>query len=96
LLSNQLAEKRYKNYKQRYTKAIDTKGKKLKETVIAEETLATNEQIADNKTIESLELMDQVNYSTVTYIFINHKPLKKRLWLMKKLLRLMFHLSENV
>jgi hypothetical protein len=79
LLSNQLAEKRYKNYKQRYTKAIDTKGKKLKETVIAEETLATNEQIADNKTIESLELMDQVNYSTVTLYIYQPQTIKEAL-----------------
>ncbi|MBK7668499.1 MAG: DUF4349 domain-containing protein [Sphingobacteriaceae bacterium] len=79
LLSNQLAEKRYKNYKQRYTKAIDTKGRKLKETVIAEETLATNEQIADNKTIESLELMDQVNYSTVTLYIYQPQTIKEAL-----------------
>ncbi len=79
LLSNQLAEKRYKNYKQRYTKAIDTKGRKLKETVIAEETLATSEQIADNKTIESLELMDQVNYSTVTLYIYQSQTIKEAL-----------------
>lgn len=79
LLSTQLAEKRYKNYKQRYTKAIDTKGKKLKETVIAEETLATSEQIADNKTIESLELMDQVNYSTVTLYIYQPQTIKEAL-----------------
>lgn len=79
LLSNQLAQKRYKNYKQRYTNAIDTKGKKLKETVIAEETLATNEQIADNKTIESLELMDKVNYSTVTLYIYQPQTIKEAL-----------------
>jgi PKD repeat protein len=77
LLSNQLAEKRYKNYKQRYTKAIDTKGKKLKETVNAEDNLAVNEQIADNKSIESLELMDQVNYSTVTLYIYQPQTIKE-------------------
>lgn len=77
LLSNQLAEKRYKNYKQRYTKAIDTKGKKLKETVNAEENLVVTEQIADNKTIESLELMDQVNYSTVTLYIYQPQTIKE-------------------
>jgi uncharacterized lipoprotein NlpE involved in copper resistance len=77
LLSNQLAEKRYKNYKQRYTSAIDTKGKKLKETVNAEDNLALNEQIADNKTIEGLELMDQVNFSTVTLYIYQPQTIKE-------------------
>jgi hypothetical protein len=77
LLSNQLAEKRYKNYKQRYTNAIDTKGKKLKETVNAEDNLAVNEQIADNNTIENMELMDKVNYSTVTLYIYQPQTIKE-------------------
>lgn len=77
LLSNQLAEKRYKDYKQRYTNAIDTKGKKLKETVNAEDNLAINEQIADSKKIENLELIDKVNYSTVTLYIYQPQTIKE-------------------
>ncbi len=77
LLSNQLAEKRYKNYKQRYTNAIDSKGKKLKETVTAEDNLAISNQLADNKTIENLELMDKVNYSTVTLYIYQPQTIKE-------------------
>jgi len=70
LLSNQLAENRYKHHKQRFTKAIDDKGKKLKETANAEDELLIKDEIADNTKIETLELMDKVSYSTVTlYIY---------------------------
>jgi hypothetical protein len=54
LLSNQLAEKRYKDHKQRFTKTIDTKGKKLKETVNAEDELLIKDGLADNTKIETM------------------------------------------
>lgn len=79
LLSNQFAEKRYKNYKQRYTTAIDTKGKKLKETANAEDNLVLTEQIADNTKIETLELLDKVNYSTVTLYIYQPQTIKETL-----------------
>lgn len=70
LLSNQLAEKRYAQHKQRFTNAIDTKGKKLRETAGAEDDLLAKQESADNTRIETMELLDQVNYSTVTlYIY---------------------------
>ncbi|MGZ3884801.1 MAG: DUF4349 domain-containing protein [Bacteroidia bacterium] len=70
LLSNQLAEKRFVQHKQRYTNAIDTKGKKLRETAGAENDLLSKQESADNTRVETLELLDQVNYSTVTlYIY---------------------------
>jgi hypothetical protein len=77
LLSNQLAEKRYKEHKQRFTKTIDSKGKKLKETVNAEDELLIKDEIADNTRIETLELMDQVNYSTVKLYIYQPETIKK-------------------
>lgn len=77
LLSNQLAENRYKNHKQRFTKAIDNKGKKLKETANAEDELLIKEEIADNTKIEALELMDKVSYSTVTLYIYQPQTMKE-------------------
>lgn len=79
LLSNQFAEKRYKNYKQYYTTAINTKGKKLKETANAEDNLVLTEQIADNTKIETLELMDKVSYSTITLYIYQPQTVKETL-----------------
>ena len=77
LLSNQFAENRYKNHKQRFTNAIDNKGKKLKETVNAEDNLLIKDEIADNTKIETLELMDKVSYSTVTLYIYQPQTIKE-------------------
>jgi hypothetical protein len=70
LLSNQLAEKRFAQHKQRFVAAIDFKGKKLRETTGAENDLLQKQENADNTRVETMELLDQVNYSTVTlYIY---------------------------
>jgi hypothetical protein len=79
LLANQLAENRYKKHKQRFTKTIDTKGKKLKESVNAEDELLIKDELADNTKIETMELMDQVNYSTVTLYIYQPETIKKML-----------------
>lgn len=79
LLSNQFAENRYKNHKQRLTNAIDNKGKKLKETATAEDDLLLKHIIADNTKIETLELMDQVSYSTVTLYIYQSQTVKETL-----------------
>lgn len=77
LLSNQYAENRYKNHKQRLTNAIDNKGKKLKETATAEDDLLLKQIIADNTKIETLELMDKVSYSTVTLYIYQAQTIKE-------------------
>jgi hypothetical protein len=70
LMSNQLAENRYKHHKVRFTEAIDKKGKKLEETADAEHSLLFKQENADNTRIETLDLLDQVSYSTITlYIY---------------------------
>jgi hypothetical protein len=70
LMANQLAENRFNKHKERFTEAIDEKGKKMRETAEAENSLLMKQENADNTRIETLELMDQVNYSTVTlYIY---------------------------
>lgn len=70
LLSNQLAQNRSKNYENRLEKAIDEKGKKLKEINPSEENLNHQKEINDNKKLENLALNDKVDFSTISlYIY---------------------------
>ncbi len=70
LLSNKMTENRLKKHNERLTKAIDDRGKKLNETNNAEENLLAKEQQSDESKLRSMELMEQVEYSTVTiYIY---------------------------
>lgn len=70
LLSNQLAQNRSKNYENRLEKAIDEKGKKLKEINPSEENLNNQKELNDNKKLENLALNDKVDFSTISlYIY---------------------------
>jgi hypothetical protein len=66
LVSSELRKKRYSKFEKRYEKAIETKGKKLTETTKTEENLLEYQANADNNQIETLQLKDNVNYSTIT------------------------------
>jgi hypothetical protein len=66
LFSNQLAEHRYHEYKNRLQKKIDNKDDKLNRVTDAEENVLEKQTLADNKRVESYDLSDQVNYSTVS------------------------------
>lgn len=66
LFSNQLAENRYKNFNNSLKqKTISTKAK-TNQVINAEENILNKQTAADEKRIESFELADQVNYSTIT------------------------------
>jgi len=70
MLSNQLAQNRSKNYENRLEKAIDEKGRKLKEINPSEENLNNQKEINDNRKLENLALNDKVNFSTISlYIY---------------------------
>jgi len=70
LIANQMAEARLKKYNERLTTAIDKRGKKLNETSNAEDNLLTRQESSDKAQLQSMELMEQVEYSTVTlYIY---------------------------
>jgi len=66
LLANQLTEKRVNFHTQRLTTAIETRGKKLGETTSAEGSLTDKQAEADNAKLASLNLEDQINYSTIS------------------------------
>lgn len=65
LLANRMAEERLAKQQQRLTKAIDQQGKKLPETVGAEDKLAGRSEESDNRRLSSIALMDKVKFSTV-------------------------------
>lgn len=66
LLSNQLSQKRSTHTEKRVEKAIDEKGKKINDIMEAENTLANQKEVNDNRTIDNLSLQDQINFSTIT------------------------------
>ena len=67
LFSNKLAENRYKNFNSSlHQKTNTTKTKtKTSQVINVEESILSKQTSADEKRIESLELADQVNYSTI-------------------------------
>jgi Domain of unknown function (DUF4349) len=66
LMASDLRKERYANFEKKYSKSIETKGRKLGETANAQETLFNYESEADVNKISTLGLRDQVNYSTIT------------------------------
>ena len=65
LLENSLKIKRNQKAEQRVEQAIHQRGKKLNETIQAEESLLNKQQEADASTIRNMHYMDQVNFSTI-------------------------------
>lgn len=60
-----LSEQRYKQYKQRIEKKSDANQLKLNHTLTAEESALDKQMAADAKRIETYELAEKVNYSTL-------------------------------
>ncbi|MEI6823078.1 MAG: DUF4349 domain-containing protein [Bacteroidota bacterium] len=79
LLSNKLTQQRTQNIERRITKAIDNRGKKLRETTSAEELLASKQEQSDVAKVSNLSLNDQINYSTITLSIYQRQALKREL-----------------
>jgi hypothetical protein len=77
LLSNRLTQKRAAKYEERLTDAIDNRGKKLRETISAEEILLNQQEQSDRAKLASLSLMDQVQFSTIN-LYIYQKSVAMR------------------
>ncbi len=71
-----LSEKRFDKHKQRLEKAIDTKGQKLNQLVDAENDLVLKQEIADNTKINTMELIHDVTYSTVSITMYQKETVK--------------------
>lgn len=65
LLSASLSEQRFKSHRERVEKLISKQGKKLNQTVDAENSLLSAQEMADGTRIDALETMHDVNYSTI-------------------------------
>lgn len=77
MLSNNLTQKRSEKNAERLT--ITNSGKKLTETIIAEEVLLSNQEQSDNAKISNLSLKDQVNYSTISLSIYQGQAIKGEL-----------------
>jgi hypothetical protein len=66
MMANAMAVRRAKAHSLRVANAIDDKGRKLKETLSAEEALQASDERRDQGILNNLELADRVTYSTVT------------------------------
>lgn len=65
LFSNKLAENRYKNFNSSLKQKSNTSKAKTNQVINVEESILNKQTTVDEKRIESFELADQVNYSTI-------------------------------
>jgi len=87
LMANKWSKRRAERHHERLEKAIDTKAKKLRETTEAEESLAGKEELADYNVLNSMSLIDQVNYSTINLQVYQRETIKKELVANEKSIR---------
>ena len=78
LLGNRMTQDRVAKHEQRLTDAIDEQGKRLKETVSAEERLADRQEQADDAKLRNLELHDRIAYSTITLDVYQRQDLRRQ------------------
>lgn len=77
LLLNKMAEKRLGKHAGRIEKAIDEQGEKLRHTTTAEDALLSREEMRDRTKVRTLEIYDQIEYSTVTLHIYQRKEFKR-------------------
>jgi hypothetical protein len=66
LYANQMAERRIAKHQHRVEGQVDKSKSNIQKINEAEENLLTKQELADNKRLESIEMIDKVNYSTIT------------------------------
>ena len=66
MTANALAERRAKAHSQRLGRAIDDQGRKLRETVSAEEAVLASDEKRDQSLLSNMDLADRVAYSSVS------------------------------
>jgi hypothetical protein len=77
LLLNKMAEKRLGKHTTRIEDAIDEQGKKLKHTSSAEDQLLSREEMRDRAKIKTLEIFDEIDFSTVHLKIYQRQVLKR-------------------
>ncbi len=77
MMANAMAVRRAKAHSLRVTAAIDDQGRKLKETLAAEEALQASDERRDQGILNNMDLNDRVAYSTVS-VDIFQRPLVRK------------------
>lgn len=77
MLSNQLSQNRNSANQQRVEVAIQNRGKKLGETLDAEDRLHNSQTEADEARLANLSMKDQVNFSTVSLQLYQREEIKR-------------------
>ncbi|KOY88138.1 hypothetical protein AD998_09970 [bacterium 336/3] len=80
LLINDMQQKRFNTFENRYTNAIDNRGKKLDETAGAEENLLNRQLQADQSKIQKMQLEDQIAYSTIQLNIYQRETVTRELY----------------
>lgn len=76
MLSNQLSQNRNSANQQRVQEAIQNRGKKLGETLDAEDRLHNSQTEADQAKLSNLSMKDQVNFSTLSLQLYQREEIK--------------------
>ncbi len=76
-VSSKLAENRFNHHKERVEQQIDAKGKKLNQTVDAQNNLFEKQEWADESKLNSIELTHDIAYSTVSIAIYQKETTKK-------------------
>lgn len=78
-LSNELEQRRIEKHNKRLEQVIDDQGKKIKQTINAEENLYEKETRKDHSKIANLTLQDKVEYSTVSLYIYQRQGVKREI-----------------
>ena len=76
-VSSKLVENRFNHHKERIEQQIDTKGKKLNQTVEAENGLLEKQTWADESKLNTMELKHDIAFSTITIAIYQKETTKK-------------------
>jgi hypothetical protein len=76
-VSSKLTENRFNHHKERVEQQIDTKGKKLTQTVEAENNLFEKQGWADESKLNTMELKHDIAFSTITIAIYQKETTKK-------------------
>ncbi|HRF82158.1 MAG TPA: DUF4349 domain-containing protein [Flavobacteriales bacterium] len=79
LLRDKLNKRRLMQHTDRLNDAIDEQGRKLKETITAEDKLIERQRQADEATLNTMELEDRINYSTLTLDIYQREVIRRDL-----------------
>jgi hypothetical protein len=79
MLANRLRQNRLARQQGRLANAIDRRGKKLDETLSAEETLMNKQGESDDAGISNLSMSDRISYSTISLAIYQRQAVRREM-----------------